>query len=86
MREVHKAVSEEPRARVRRRLAAILIAGYAQLWPGDEAEGFTGLKEVLNDVIEPQVAAFEGRVVNSTGERALTEFESAVEAARCALA
>jgi adenylate cyclase len=79
-------VSDETRGRVRRHLAAILVAGYSLLFPGDEADGFVGLKEVLNDIIEPQVAEFGGHVVNSTGERALTEFDSAVQAARCAAA
>ncbi|MBV8122271.1 MAG: adenylate/guanylate cyclase domain-containing protein, partial [Alphaproteobacteria bacterium] len=74
------------RDRVRRRLAAILVAGYSRPSSGDEADSFAGLRAVLTEIIEPVVQEFGGDVVNSTGERALTEFGSVVEAARCAVA
>ena len=78
------SVSEEARARVRRRLAAILVAGYSRLFPGDEAEGLAGLRAFLTEVIEPRIAEFGGQMINWTGERALIEFDSAVEATRYA--
>ena len=66
------------RERVRRRLAAILVAGYSRLFPADEADRFTGLRTVLTEVIEPLITEFGGHVVNSTGERVLSEFDSVV--------
>jgi adenylate cyclase len=77
-------VSEEPRDRVRRRLAAILVAGYSRLFPGDEADGLIGLRAFLTEIIEPRIAEFGGQMINWTGERALIEFDSVVEAARYA--
>jgi adenylate cyclase len=78
------SVSEEARARVRRRLAAILVAGYSPLFPGDEADGLAGLRALVTDVIEPRIAEFGGQMINWTGERALVEFDSVVEATRYA--
>ena len=48
-------MSEEARERVQRRPAAILVAGYSRLLPGEEADRFTGLRMVLTEVIEPQI-------------------------------
>jgi adenylate cyclase len=79
-------VSEDARERVRRRLAAILVAGYAPLFPGEEADSFAGLTALLTGVIEPLVGEFDGRVFKRSGEGVLTEFNSVVEAARCAAA
>ena len=78
------SVSEEARARVRRRLAAVLVAGYSPLFPGDEADGLAGLRALVTDVIEPRIAEFGGQMINWTGERALVEFDSVVEATRYA--
>ncbi|MGH7030816.1 MAG: adenylate/guanylate cyclase domain-containing protein, partial [Stellaceae bacterium] len=79
-------MSDEARARVRRRLAAILVAGYRRLVPGDEAESFAGLRAVLRDIIAPLSAEFGGNIFKQTGELALIEFASVVEAVRCAAA
>ena len=78
------SVSEEVRARVRRRLAAILVAGYSPLLPGDEADGLAGLRAFVTELIEPRIAEFGGQMINWTGERALIEFDSVVEATRYA--
>src|SRR5947209_19955936 len=78
------SVSEEARVRVRRRLAAVLVAGYSPLFPGDEAEGLAGLRAFVTEVIEPRIAEFGGQMINWTGERALVEFDSVVEATRYA--
>jgi adenylate cyclase len=77
-------VSEETKERVRRRLAAVLVAGYSRLFPGDEADGLAGVRAFLTEVIEPRIADLGGRMINWTGERALIEFDSVVEAARYA--
>jgi adenylate cyclase len=79
-------VSEDAKGRVRRRLAAVLVAGYNRLFPGDEAESFAELTSLVVEVIEPRIPEFGGNVVNSTGERVLSEFDSVVEATRCAAA
>jgi adenylate cyclase len=78
------SLSEEARARVRRRLAAVLVAGYSPLCPGDEAGGLAGLRAFVTEVIEPRIAEFGGQMINWTGERALVEFDSVVEATRYA--
>ena len=79
-------MSDDARERVRRRLAAILVAGYSRLFPGDEAETLTALTALLTEIIEPLIPKFSGHIVNSTGERVLSEFDSVVEATRCAAA
>ena len=77
-------VSEDTRGRVRRRLAAILVAGYSRLFPGDEKDSFAGLRAFLTEVIEPLVPEFDGNIFKQTSDLVLIEFDSVVEAARCA--
>jgi TolB-like protein/Flp pilus assembly protein TadD len=60
------------------------VAGYSPLFPGDEADGLAGLRALVTDVIEPRIAEFGGQMINWTGERALVEFDSVVEATRYA--
>ncbi len=80
-------MSEEARGKaVRRRLAAILVAGFSRLFPGEEKEHFAGLRAFLTEEIEPQIAAFSGNIFKEAAELVLAEFDSAVEAARCAAA
>src|SRR6516165_9101879 len=79
-------VSEGARGRGRRRLAAILVAGYSRLYPGDEKESFAGLRSFLTEIIEPLIPEFGGNIFKHTSELALIEFDSVVEAARCAAA
>jgi adenylate cyclase len=79
-------VSEETRGRARRRLAAILVAGLSRLFPGEERENFAGLRAVLTDVIDPLIPEFEGSIFKHTADLVLIEFDSVVEAARCAAA
>jgi adenylate cyclase len=79
-------VSEDARARVRRRLAAILVAGYSRLSPGEERDNFAGLRGFLTDVIDPLIPEFEGNIFKHTADLVLIEFDSVVEATRCAAA
>jgi adenylate cyclase len=79
-------VSEDTKGRARRRLAAILVAGYSRLFPGDEKESFAGLRSFLTEIIEPLIPEFGGNIFKHTSELALIEFDSVVEAARCAAA
>ena len=79
-------MSGDQKDRVRRRLAAIVVAGYSRLFPGDEAQRFAELNSFLTEIIEPLTPEFGGNIFKSTGELVLIEFDSVVEAARCAAA
>ena len=79
-------MSEDAPGNTSRRLAAILFAGYKQLQPRDEVGEFGGLSLFRTDVIEPQVGKFGGRPVKWTGDQIFLEFQSVVEAVRCAAA
>jgi len=79
-------VSEEAKGRVRRRLAAILVAGPSRLFPSEEKELFAGLRAFLTYVIDPLIPEFEGNIFKRTADLVLIEFDSVVEAVRCAAA
>ena len=75
--------------RVRRRLAAILVAdvvGYSRLIEADEEGTRTRIRSLHAEVIDPRVAADGGRIVKTSGDGVLVEFPSAVDAVRNALA
>ena len=74
--------------RVERRLAAILatdVAGYSRLMGNDEEGTLDTLKALRSSVFDPKVAEHRGRIVKTTGDGALVEFASAVDATRCAM-
>jgi adenylate cyclase len=74
--------------RVERRLAAILAAdvvGYSRQMVADEEGTHTRLLSYRREVIEPKIREHRGRVVKNTGDGALVEFGSIVDAVRCAL-
>ena len=74
--------------RVERRLAAILaadVAGYSRLMTADEEGTHFRLLSHRREVIEPNVREHRGRIVKHTGDGALAEFASVVDAVRCAL-
>jgi TolB-like protein/class 3 adenylate cyclase/predicted Zn-dependent protease len=79
-------VSEEVRERVQRRLAAILVAGYSRLTPGEEVDRFAELRAVLAGIIEPRIAEFDGNIFKETAETVLADFDSSVKAVRCGAA
>jgi len=79
-------VPEEAQGHVRRRLAAILFAGYSRLLPGDEADNFASVTRLLSEIIKPQVLKFGGNIIRWTGDGVLIEFDSIIEAVRCAAA
>jgi TolB-like protein/class 3 adenylate cyclase/tetratricopeptide (TPR) repeat protein len=71
-----------------RKLAAILAAdvvGYSRLAGADEERTLARLRALRSDLIDPTVAVHRGRVVKRTGDGALVEFRSVVEAVRCAI-
>ena len=75
-------------ARVDRRLAAILaadVAGYSRLMGVDEEGTLTALKAHRSELIDPKIAEHHGRIVKTTGDGALIEFASAVDAVRCSM-
>jgi adenylate cyclase len=74
--------------RIARRLAAILAAdvvGYSRMMGADEEGTLTALKTIRRELIEPKIAEHQGRIVKTTGDGALVEFASAVDAVRCAI-
>ena len=71
-----------------RKLAAILAAdvvGYSRLAGADEDRTLARLRALRSDLIDPTVAVHHGRVVKRTGDGALIEFRSVVDAIRCAI-
>ena len=70
-----------------RRLAAILaadVAGYSRLIGADEGGTLQALKAIRAELIDPTIAAHNGRLVKTTGDGLLVEFDSVVDALRCA--
>ena len=73
---------------VERRLAAILAAdvvGYSRLMEVDEAGTLARLKTVRLELIDPALAKCKGRVIKTTGDGMLVEFQSVTEALRLSL-
>jgi adenylate cyclase len=71
-----------------RKLAAILaadVAGYSKLAATDEERTLARLRALRSDLIDPTIALHHGRVVKRTGDGALIEFRSVVDAVRCAI-
>ena len=71
-----------------RKLAAILAAdvvGFSRLTGADEDRTLARLRALRSDLIDPTIAVHHGRVVKRTGDGALVEFRSVVDAVRCAV-
>jgi adenylate cyclase len=66
---------------VSRRLAAVLAADYSPLMEADEEGTLAPLKSLRRGLIGPKIARHNGRAVKATGDGALVELASAVEAA-----
>src|ERR1700716_3956842 len=72
---------------VERRLAAILAAdvvGSCRLIGIDEEGTLAQLKALRKTLFDPKIAQHHGRIVKNTGDGALVEFASVVDAVRCA--
>jgi adenylate cyclase len=72
---------------VERRLAAILAAdvvGSCRLIGIDEEGTLAQLKALRKTLFDPKVTDHRGRIVKNTGDGALVEFASVVDAVRCA--
>ena len=71
-----------------RRLAAIVAAdvvGYSRLMEADEAGTLARLKSIRLELIDPAIANCKGRIIKTTGDGLLVEFQSVTEALRCAV-
>src|SRR5208337_3930898 len=71
-----------------RKLAAILAAdvvGFSRLAGADEDRTLARLRALRSDLIDPTIAVHNGRVVKRTGDGAIVEFRSVVDAVRCAI-
>ena len=74
--------------RVERRLAAILaadVAGYSRLMGDDEEGTLAALRAARRELGDPKIAEHRGRIVKTTGDGLLVEFQSVVDAVRCAV-
>src|SRR5215813_4893587 len=71
-----------------RRLAAILavdVAGYSRLMGVDEEGTHERVNAHLRELVNPKIAEHRGRIVKNTGDGFLAEFQSVVDAVRCAV-
>ena len=71
-----------------RKIAAILVAESSadtRLAGADEDRTLSRLRGLWSDLIDPAIAAHHGRIVKRTGDGAIVEFRSVVDAVRCAI-
>ncbi len=71
-----------------RKLAAILAAdvvGFSRMTGVDEDRTLARLRALRSDLIDPTISVHNGRVIKRTGDGALVEFRSVVDAVRCAI-
>ena len=61
------------------------MVGYSRLAGADEDRTLARLRGLRSDLIDPAITAHHGRVVKWTGDGALVEFRSVVDAVRCAV-
>jgi len=76
------------RQRVERKLAAVLVAdvaGYSRLMELDEEETHRRLSALQREVIRTQIGQHHGKIIKNTGDGALVEFASVVDAVHCAV-
>jgi len=72
-----------------RKLAAILVVdmvGYSRLMAADEAGTLARLKALRAELIDPEIASNEGRIVKAMGDGLLAVFDSVVSAVEAAAA
>jgi class 3 adenylate cyclase len=72
-----------------RHISAVLaadVAGYSRLVGEDEEGTLARLRTLRRELIDPEIAAHRGRIVNVSGDGILVEFASTLDAVRCAVA
>lgn len=72
----------------RRRLSTILaadIVGYSRMMGSNEVYTTALVKKHRRELIDPTVQEYSGRIVKNTGDGFLAEFQSPVEAVKCAI-
>jgi len=72
-----------------RRWGAVLTAdvvGYSRLTSLNEEQTYFLYKAHRRELIDPKIAEYRARFVKSTGDGILAEFETALDAAQCAIA
>jgi adenylate cyclase len=70
------------------RLAAVLAAdmvGYSRLMEADERGTLARLRTHRIELIDPAIAKNHGRIIKTTGDGMLVEFQSVADAVRCAV-
>lgn len=70
------------------RLAAVLaadMAGYSRLMEADEAGTVARLRTHRIELIDPAIAKNKGRIIKTTGDGMLVEFQSVTDAVKCAV-
>ena len=75
-------------AGMERRLTAILsadVVGYSRLMEQDETGTLAALQRLRDQVVDPALDRFHGRIVKLMGDGALVEFPSVVDALSCAV-
>lgn len=73
---------------MKQRLAAVLaadMAGYSRLMEADEAGTLARLKTHRIELIDPSIAKNAGRIIKTTGDGMLVEFQSVTDAVKCAM-
>ena len=70
-----------------RRLSAILAAdmvGYSRLMEADESGTLARLKTHRVELVDPAISKYHGRLIKTTGDGMLVEFQSVADAVQCA--
>ena len=62
------------------------VVGYSRLMGIDEEGTLAALRAVRQDLADPQIVEHRGRIVRTMGDGLLVEFNSVVDAVRCAMA
>jgi adenylate cyclase len=76
-------------SRVEHRFAVIFCAdvvGYSRLMGIDEEGTLAAVRNIRGALVDPQIASHRGRIVRTMGDGLLVEFNSVVDAVRCAVA
>ena len=61
------------------------VVGYSRLTGADEDRILARLRTLRSDLIDPTIAVHHGRTVKRTGDGAIVEFRSVVDAVNCAI-